>query len=116
MAEGPPPRAGLIGWSRAWIAAGKHRAGAGLADVGRRPHHLLVAGLAGGLAVAPAPTWVGATATVIATALAAGAARSSHARELPMVGLAVGAIVAGAALGGIRLSAIDSAARRGGPD
>src|SRR5436190_7407247 len=116
MAGEPPRRAGLIAWVRRSIAAGARRSTGRLADAARRPHHLVVAGLAAGLAASPAPVWGAVTIAVVAAAVAGGAARSAGARGLPMIALAGGAVAAGALLGAIRLEAIDTAARRGGPD
>ena len=116
MADEPVRRDGLIAWSRVWIAAGTRASAGRLTEAGRRPHHLVVAAFAAGLAAAPAPVWGAPIGAVLVAAIAARAARAAGAREMPIVALAAGAVMAGALLGGLRLTAIDSAARRAGPD
>jgi competence protein ComEC len=112
----PFQESGLIRWSRVCSATGVRRSAAGLAELARRPHHLVVAAFAAGLAAAPAPSSAAAAVVAAGGAIAIAAARSSRARVAPTAALTVGAALAGVTLGLVRVSAIDSAAQRGGPD
>jgi competence protein ComEC len=108
-------RSGLTRWSRATIAAALGRSTAAAAGAARRPHHVATAGLAAGIAAAAAPWWVPSVAALVALTIAFVAARAAASRELPLAAIALGALVAGAALGALRLTAIDATARRAGP-
>src|SRR3954454_15731917 len=116
MADGASREARLIQWSRAGIAAATERSAAWTAVAGRRPHHIVMAALAGGIAAAPAPRWAAASVAVVAAVIASAAARSTGARPFPLASLAVAAALAGVALGTLRVTAIDAGARRPGPD
>jgi competence protein ComEC len=116
MADAARREARLIRWSRVRVAAATKLSTTWTAASGRRPHHIVVGALAAGIAAAPAPSWVAPSATVCVATLAVAAARSTRARQFPLAAIAVAAVLAGVALGTLRLAAIDSAARRAGPD
>src|SRR3954452_6126239 len=116
MADGASREARLIRWSRAGIAAAMERSAAWTAVAGRRPHHIVMAALARGIAAAPAPRWAAASVAVVAAVFASAAARSDAARPFPLAAFAIAAALAGTALGTRRVTAIDAGARRAGPD
>src|SRR3954465_12398386 len=116
MAHGASREARLIRWSRTGIAAAAERSSVWAAVAGRRPHHIVMAALAGGIAAAPAPRWAAASVAVVAAVIASAAARSAAARPFPLAALAIAAALAGTALGTLRVTAIDAGARRAGPD
>jgi competence protein ComEC len=116
MVDGTSREARLIRWSRTGIAAATERSTAWAAVAGRRPHHIVMAALAGGIAAAPAPRWAAASVAVVAALSASAAAHSTGRGPFPFVPLAVAAALAGAALGTLRVTAIDATARRAGPD
>ena len=116
IGDRPTREARLIRWSRGRIAAATERSTAWAAVAGRRPHHIVMAGLAAGIAAAPAPAWAAPSAALVIAAVAVATVRPSGARPFRFAAFAVAAVLAGAVLGTLRLAAIDSAARRAGPD
>src|SRR3954453_1105304 len=114
MAGGASREARLIRWSRTGIAAATERSSVWAAVAGRRPHHIVMTALAGGIAAAPAPRWAAPAFAVAVAAIPPAGARPNGAPPLPLVPLAVAAALAGAALGTLRVGAIDAGARRAG--
>src|SRR5438128_9968593 len=99
----PFQESGLIRWSRVCSATGVGASVAGLAELLRGPHHLVVAAFAAGLAAAPAPSSAAAAVVAAGGAIAIAAARSSRARVAPTAALTVGAALAGVTLGLVRV-------------
>src|SRR4051812_50178840 len=95
MADGASREARLIRWSRAGIAAATERSTAWIAVAGRRPHHIVMAALAGGIAAAPAPRWAAASVAVVAAVIASAPARSAAGRPVPPAAPPVPAAPAG---------------------
>jgi competence protein ComEC len=116
MADRASREGRLIRWSRTGIAAAAERSSVWAAVAGRRPHHIVMAALAGGIAAAPAPRWAAASVALVAAVSASAAARSTGARSFPLAPLAIAAALAGTALGTLRVTAVDAGARRAGPD
>jgi competence protein ComEC len=116
MAGAARRKTGLTRWSRAQIDAAAAWTARCATLAGRRPHHIVLAALATGIATAPAPEWVAAFAVTAAPAIGAAAARSVSVRPIAPAALACAAVLAGTAVGTLRLDAIDTPARRAGPD
>src|SRR5436305_800061 len=98
MSRDEPDGPRLIRWSRGWAATAARRSTGRLAELARRPHHLVATGFAAGLAAAPAPRSVVPMAAATAAAISAASVRSSGGRALPITALAIAAVLGGVGL------------------
>jgi competence protein ComEC len=86
------------------------------AALGRRPHHLGMATLAAGLALAPAARVAIPVAALVAGAMGLAGGRAAAKPPWPLALLAIAMLCAGGVVGAWRVGAIDHSAELAGPD